>query len=66
MLILSRRAEEWIYLDLGESVDPEMTVKKLFAEGPIEILVSEIRGNQVRLGFAAPKALDVYRDELVE
>ena len=42
-----------------------MTVGKLFASGPIEFTVLGIKGNQVRVGISADKAISVLRDELV-
>ena len=32
----------------------------------IEIVVREVRGRQVRLGFTAPEGLQVYREELYQ
>lgn len=32
----------------------------------IEVLVIEVRGDQVRLGIEAPKTIPVYRKELLE
>jgi carbon storage regulator len=32
----------------------------------IEILIIEVRGDQVRLGIEAPKAIPVHRKELLE
>ncbi len=34
--------------------------------GNIEILVIEVRGDQVRLGIEAPKSIPVHRKELLE
>lgn len=34
--------------------------------GNVEILVIEVRGDQVRLGIEAPKSIPVHRKELLE
>jgi carbon storage regulator len=39
---------------------------KVFLGEEIEIAVGEIRGNQVKLGISAPRALPVLRGELME
>jgi carbon storage regulator CsrA len=34
------------------------------SDGPVSVRVLEIRGNKVRLGFSAPKAVTVLRSEM--
>jgi sRNA-binding carbon storage regulator CsrA len=65
MLVLTRRIGETLLIDLSESVDPATPVGDLFADGPMEVAVLEVNGNQVRVGFEAPAELDIVRDELV-
>ena len=64
MLILSRRQGEKLIVDLDETADPNLTVGELFADGPIEIAVLELRASQVRVGIAAPQELVILRAEL--
>ena len=66
MLILTRRPGELFQIDLAESVDPNMTVSELFADGPIEVAVVSLKGNQVRIGIQASDRLTILREELVE
>ena len=66
MLILSRKEDESIFIELSDKVDPNMTVNELFANGSIEIMVVENNGKgQVRIGINAPKALNIARSELL-
>lgn len=64
MLILTRKPSQSIVIDLIEGLDPQTPVGELFAQGPIEILVSEVRSGQVRLGVQADPRLRILRDEL--
>ena len=50
----------------SDSVDPNMTVGDLFADGSIEITVVDVYGLQARIGVEAPAELDILRDELCE
>ena len=54
MLVLSRLKDEWI--DIGGGVDA----------GGLSIVVTEIRGNKVRIGIACPKDISVNRREVQE
>lgn len=51
MLVLSRRE--------GENVIIKTTP-------PVEVVVIEIRGSQVKLGFKAPREVEILRKELDE
>jgi carbon storage regulator CsrA len=35
-------------------------------DGPIEIVVTKIQGQQARIGIAAPKAVNIVRSEIDE
>ncbi len=50
MLVLSRKAEESVYINGTE----------------IRVVVVDIRGDKVRLGFDVPKEMSILRSELVE
>lgn len=53
MLVLSRRN--------GEKIEIQVP-----GYPPIEVMVTEIRGDKVRLGFTAPPEVKVYRTELLD
>lgn len=50
MLVLTRREQE--------------TIKIHTSDGEIEILITRIKGNTVRIGITAPEKLDIDRGEL--
>jgi len=66
MLVLSRRQGESFYLQLSDDVDPDMTVAELFASGPMELKLLQLKSNQARFGFVIPQAINVLREELVD
>jgi carbon storage regulator len=35
------------------------------SDGDIEIIITSINGNQVRLGIEAPESVDIWRSELI-
>lgn len=54
MLILTRRRQE------------KLTLTNQNTGETIEIMVADIKGNQVRVGIAAPKHIAIARNELLE
>jgi carbon storage regulator len=59
MLVLSRKKNESVVIQ----IPPEL------ATGPgmeIKLCVVEIRGDKVRLGFEAPKAVPIHRQEVAD
>lgn len=52
MLVLSRKIDESIIIDLGDSV--------------IELLIVDIKSNQVRIGIEAPTEIPIVRKELLD
>ena len=50
MLVLSRRKNETIILEIGDQI--------------VEVEVKQIKGNAVRLGLAAPQNIRILRKEL--
>jgi carbon storage regulator len=52
LLVLSRQKHEKVILELGSL--------------KIVVMVSEIRGDKVRLGFEAPKEMVIHREEVYE
>lgn len=55
MLVLTRRTDQAIMI--GDPKKPEEC---------IEVTVVEVRGDQVRIGIAAPKDVKVHRKEIYE
>jgi sRNA-binding carbon storage regulator CsrA len=60
MLVVSRKENEWIRIEPVEGLDPELTLRELFADGPIVVRVMHI-GRRVRLVIEAPRALKIWR-----
>lgn len=65
MLVFTRRIGESFVLYPSPELDTNMTVAELFAAGPIEISVVEMRPHQIRVGVDAPPEMLVFRSELL-
>ena len=63
MLVLARKEGESLIIQPADDINPDMTVQELFSQ-PIEVLITQIKGCQVRVGIKAPRALVVTREEL--
>jgi sRNA-binding carbon storage regulator CsrA len=63
MLVVSRRAEEAIRIELAEGVDGNLTLNDLFAKGPIEITLLGGNGRRVKVGIEAPPELCIRRKD---
>jgi sRNA-binding carbon storage regulator CsrA len=61
MLVVSRRADESIQIKLADGVDGTLTLKDLFARGPIEITLLGGNGRRVKMGIEAPPELTILR-----
>ena len=66
MLVLGRKAGQGIRIGLAEGVGQATTVGELFSNGPIEICVTRIDGETVRLGIEADQRFKILRSELSE
>ena len=64
MLVLTRKPGQSIKIKLDEVLPWKTPVGSLFADGPIEIIVTQINGGQVKLGIIAHPDLKILRDEL--
>lgn len=53
-------------MDFPEDIPEGMTVEELFADGPIEITVTETRPKQCKIGIDAPRELTIVRDEIYQ
>jgi sRNA-binding carbon storage regulator CsrA len=63
MLILTRQPGQIITIQPREDLLPGTLVTRLFADGPIEVLVTRVQGNHVCLGIQAHSDLLVNRGE---
>jgi sRNA-binding carbon storage regulator CsrA len=63
MLVVSRRSDESIQIKLADGVDDSLTIKDLFAKGPIEITLLGGNGRRVKMGIAAPPELCIRRKD---
>jgi sRNA-binding carbon storage regulator CsrA len=63
MLVLSRRADESIVIQPAEGTDEHMTLKELFANGPIQITLLGGTGRRIKMGIEAPTQLAIRRKE---
>jgi sRNA-binding carbon storage regulator CsrA len=63
MLVVSRRSDESIQIKLAEGADGSLTLKDLFAKGPIEITLLGGNGRRVKMGIAAPPELCIRRKD---
>ncbi len=65
MLVVSRRADESIQITLAEGVDGNLTLRDVFANGPIEITLLGT-GRRVKMGIEAPPELCIQRVDKAE
>ena len=63
MLVLSRRADESIVIQPAEGTDESMTLKELFANGPIQITLLGGTGKRIKMGIEAPVQLAIRRKD---
>lgn len=63
MLIITRKPGQVIRIELAPDADPATPIGEILAEGPIEVIVAQVRGSYVKLGVSAPLALTIRRAE---
>jgi sRNA-binding carbon storage regulator CsrA len=66
MLVVSRRADETIEINLAEGADGTLTLNDLFAKGAIEITLLGGNGRRVKMGIEAPPELSIRRVDKAE
>ncbi len=66
MLVVTRRVGEIITIQLAKDIDPEISARQLFADGPIELVVKHIHGMQCKLGIVAGPQFRILRQKLQE
>lgn len=52
------------HMKQGNLVIGRKVGSSVIINGNIEVTVTEINGNQVKLGFNAPREVEIWRDEL--
>ncbi len=52
-----------VIIDMMEDLDPKTPIGELFARGPIEVMVTDIHGAEVKLGFTADPRFLILREE---
>jgi sRNA-binding carbon storage regulator CsrA len=63
MLVVSRRSDEAIVIQLADGANGNLTLNDLFAKGPIEITLLGGNGRRVKMGIAAPPELCIRRKD---
>ncbi len=61
MLVISRRPDESILIAIADGVDGSLTLRDLFAQGPIEVMLLSTDGRRFKMGIAAPRELSIWR-----
>lgn len=64
MLILSRKANESITIDIQPNTPESKALQALLKQGPIQIKVISTSGMACRIGINAPKSLRILRDDV--
>ena len=62
MLIVSRKRKASIRIELGDGLDPSLTLREALAHGPILIKLMHVGLRRVRLVVEAPGAFKVLRN----
>lgn len=66
MLVVSRKENESIQIEPLEGIDPSLTLREVFAQGPILLTLRHVGPRRVRIVIEAPSALKILRGEVVE
>lgn len=65
MLVLSRRPDESIYIELDPNTAMDLSAHELFLRGPIQIKLIASGISFARIGITTPKEFRVVRAELL-
>jgi len=63
MLVVTRKENESIKIEPVEGVDPSLTLREVFAHGPIVLKLTHVGQRRVRIVVEAPSALKIMRNE---
>jgi sRNA-binding carbon storage regulator CsrA len=61
MLIVTRKENESIDIDLKDGIDPTLTLQQAFSTGPIRVTLAHVGSNRVRVAIVAPPTLRIRR-----
>lgn len=61
MLAISRKQNEAVTIEPIEGLDPSLTLREVFAGGPIVLRVTHVGSARVRLVLKAPAQLKIMR-----
>ena len=64
MLVLTRRIGESIFIFPSDELSLDTQISELFRDGPIQLTLTRINGNQARIGIVAPATLTIAREEV--
>lgn len=64
MLLLTRKPGQGLTIGPDESLDLSTPIGRLFADGPIRVVVKKVDGEHVRLGVVADSQFLILREEL--
>jgi hypothetical protein len=64
MLVINRYPGQGFIIRPQPNLDPNTPISELFANGPIRIGVTAVKGNQICLGISAHGGFCILRDEL--
>lgn len=65
MLLLTRKPGQGLTIGPEETLDLSTPIGRLFADGPIRVVVKNVDGEHVRLGVAADVRFLILREELL-
>ena len=63
MLVVSRKENESIMIEPLEGIDPSLTLREVFAHGPIRLTLKHVGARRVRIVIQAPSALKIMRSD---
>jgi len=63
MLVVSRKENESLRIEPVEGLDPSLTLREAFAQGPIVLTLAHVGSSRVRLVIEAPAALRIGRSQ---
>ena len=63
MLVVTRKENESIKIEPVDGADPSLTLREVFAQGPIVLKLAHVGQRRVRIVVEAPSSLKVMRNE---